>query len=90
MNMNPVPDLEDIPEPDTPTSFSYTVAARGFHHYKVTTWADIYDGEKVTVHRETNDVSLQHDRYACLEAVKGRKRFACSTVGNRRTYSVRS
>ena len=30
-----------------------------------TTWTDIYDGEKVIIHRETNDVSLQHDRYAC-------------------------
>ena len=39
--------------------------SRGYHHYKVTTWTDIYDGEKVTIHRETNDVSLQHDRYAC-------------------------
>ena len=39
--------------------------SRGYHHYKVITWPDIYDGEKLTIHREANDESLQHDRYAC-------------------------
>ena len=41
------------------------LASRGFHHYKVTTWPDVYDGEMVSVVRETDPNSLQHDRYAC-------------------------
>ena len=34
----------------------------------------VYDGEKVTIHRETNNVSLQHDRYACaVKRIKDRR-----------------
>ena len=31
----------------------------------MTTWPDVYDGEMVSVVRETDPNSLQHDRYAC-------------------------
>ena len=37
----------------------------GFHYYRVTTWLDVYDGEMVSVVRETDPNSLQRDRYAC-------------------------
>lgn len=63
--MAQVPELEILQGPHDFTSLSYVIASRGFHHYKVTTWPDIYDGEMVSVVRETDPNSLQHDRYAC-------------------------
>ena len=41
-----------------------------------------YDGEKLTIRRETNDESLQHDRYACaMKRVKdGRGLFVAQLV----------
>ena len=63
--MAQVPEIECVLEPHDVTSFSYLIASRGFHHYKVTTWTDIHDGEMVTVVLETDPTSLQRDRYAC-------------------------
>ena len=63
--MAQVPELEILQGPHVFASFSYVIASRGFHHYRVTTWPDVYDGEMVSVVRETDPNSLQHDRYAC-------------------------
>ena len=60
--MAQVPDLEILQGPHVIATFSYMIASRGFHHYRVTTWPDVYDGEMVSVVRETDPDSLQHDR----------------------------
>ena len=50
--------IEDLTRTHVFASFSYVIASRGFHHYRVTTWPDVYDGEMVSVIRETDPNSL--------------------------------
>ena len=43
-------------------SFRYPVASRGYHVYKVVTWKDISIHDKVSVERDSDPVSLKHDK----------------------------
>ena len=46
-------------------SFTATVASRGYHVYKNTSWTNAKVGEKVTVEMETKKSSLEVDPFAC-------------------------
>ena len=51
-------------------SFTATVASRGYHVYKNTSWTNAKVGEKVTVEIETKKFSLEVDPYACAIKIK--------------------
>ena len=53
-------------------SFAVTVASRGFHVYKNTSWTNVKIGEKVTVKMGTKKSSLEVDSYACAIKIKTR------------------
>ena len=40
------------------------MASKGYHVYKVVTWKDITIFDKVSVERESDPVSLKHDRFS--------------------------
>ena len=46
-------------------SFQATVAARGYHVYKSTTWDQAKDGDKVLVEIESDKKSKETDPYCC-------------------------
>ena len=59
-------------------SFTATVASRGYHVYKNTSWTNAKVGEKVTVEMETKKSSLEVDPYAY--AIKIKNRFFDSLI----------
>ena len=63
-------------------SFTATVASRGYHVYKNTSWTNAKVGEKVTVEMETKKSSLEVDPYACAIKIKNRFFDSLITVGH--------
>ena len=63
-------------------SFTATVASRGYHVYKITSWTNVKVGEKVTVEMETKKSSLEVDPYACAFKIKSRFFDTLITVGH--------
>ena len=63
-------------------SFTATVASRGYHVYKNTSWTNAKVGEKVTVEMETKKSSLEVDPYACVIKIKNRFFDSVITVGH--------
>ena len=61
-------------------SFAVTVASRGFHVYKNTSWTNVKMGEKVTVKMGTKKSSLEVDSYACAIKIKTRSFNSLITV----------
>ena len=53
-------------------SFTATVASRGCHVCKNTSWTNAKVGEKVTVEMETKIFSLEVDPYTCVIKIKNR------------------
>ena len=62
--------------------FTATVASRGYHVYKNTSWTNAKVGEKVTVEMETKKSSLEVDPYACVIKIKNRFFDSLITVGH--------
>ena len=63
-------------------SFTATVASRGYHVYKNTSWTNAKVGEKVTVKMETKKSSLEIDPYACAIKIKNCFFDSLITVGH--------
>ena len=63
-------------------SFQATVASRGYHVYKNTTWTNARLGEKVLIALETLQSSLEVDPYACAVKIKNRFYEHHITVGH--------
>ena len=63
-------------------SFTATVASRGYHVYKNTSWSNAKVGEKVTVKMETKKSSLEIDPYACAIKIKNCFFDSLITVGH--------
>ena len=61
-------------------SFNATVAARGYHVYKSTTWVEAKVGDKVRVEIETGEESKKIDPYCC--AIKASVDQQVKTVGH--------
>lgn len=61
-------------------SFNATVAARGYHVYKSTTWVEAKVGDKVRVEIETDEESKKIDPYCC--AIKASVDQQVKTVGH--------
>ena len=53
-------------------NFQATIASRGYHVYKETTWSNAKVNEKVKIEIETNQSSIAIDPYAC--AVIGKEK----------------
>ena len=53
-------------------TFTATVASRGYHAYKTTSWINAKVGDKVTVEFETTVSSLETDLYACAIRIKNK------------------
>ena len=51
-------------------TFTATVASRGYHIYKTTSWINATVGNKVTVELETTASSLETNPYACAIRIK--------------------
>ena len=60
-----IPVIEEVPHTHDQVSFTYPVASRGFHHYSLISWQNVYEGERIYIHKETDPESLRYDRYAC-------------------------
>ena len=63
-------------------SFTATVASRGYHVYKNTSWTNTKAGEKVAFEMETKKISLEVDPYACAIKIKNRSFDSLITVGH--------
>ena len=63
-------------------SFQATVASRGYHVYKNTTWTNARLGENVVIALETSQSSLEVDPYACAVRIKNRFYEHHITVGH--------
>ena len=63
-------------------SFTATVASRGYHVYKNTSWTNAKAGEKVAFEMETKKISLEVDSYACAIKIKNRSFDSLITVGH--------
>ena len=61
-------------------SFHATVATRGYHIYKNTTWAEAKADDKVRVEIETDEKSKKIDPYCC--AIKASVDQQIQTVGH--------
>ena len=63
-------------------NFQATIASRGYHVYKETTWSNAKVNEKVKIEIETNQSSIAIDSYAC--AVKAKEEYfdGWKTVGH--------
>ena len=63
-------------------NFQATIASRGYHVYKETTWPNAKVNEKVKTEIETNQSSIAIDPYAC--AVKAKEKYfdGWKTVGH--------
>ena len=62
-------------------NYQATIAWRGYHVYKETTWTNAKVNEKVKIEIETNQSSIASDPYAC--AVKAKEKYfnGWKTVG---------
>ena len=62
-------------------NFQATIASRGYHVYKETTWSNAKVNEKLKTEIKTNLSSIANDRYAC--AVKAKEKYfdGWKTVG---------
>ena len=54
-------------------NFQATIASRGYHVYKETTWSNAKVNEKVKIEIGTNPSSIAIDPYAC--AVKAKEKY---------------
>ena len=63
-------------------SFTASVASRGCHVYKNTSWTNAKVAEKVTVEMETEKPSLEVDPYAYAIKIKNRFFDGLITVGH--------
>ena len=63
-------------------NFQATIASRGYHVYKETTWSNAKVNEKVKIEIETTHSSIAIDPYAC--AVKSKEKYfdGWKTVGH--------
>ena len=63
-------------------NFQATIASRGYHVYKETTWSNAKVNEKVKIEIETNQSSIAIDPYVC--AVKAKEKYfdGWKTVGH--------
>ena len=50
-------------------NFQATIASRGYHVYKETTWSNAKVNEKVKIEIESNQSSIAVDPYACAVKV---------------------
>ena len=62
-------------------TFTATVASRGYHIYKTTSWINATVGNKVTVELETTASSLETNPYACAIRIKNKYFSNLITVG---------
>ena len=63
-------------------TFTATVASRGYHIYKTTSWINATVGNKVTVELETTASSLETNPYACAIRIKNKYFSNLITVGH--------
>ena len=63
-------------------SFTVTVASKGCHVYKNTSWTNAKVGEKVTVEMETKIFSMEVYPYTCAIKIKNRFFDSLITVGH--------
>ena len=63
-------------------SFTATVASRGYHVYKNSSWANVKVAEKVTVEMETKKSSLEVDPYAYPIKIKNHFFDSLITIGH--------
>ena len=61
-------------------TFTATVASRGYHICKTTSWINAKVGDKVTIELETTASSLAIDPYACVIRIKNKCIFNLITV----------
>ena len=54
-------------------NFQASIASRGYHVYKETTWSNAKVNKKVKIEIETNQSSIAIDAYAC--AVKAKEKY---------------
>ena len=62
-------------------TFTATVASKGYHIYKTTSWINAKDGDKATVELETTASSSETDPYACAIRIKNKYFSNLKTVG---------
>ena len=62
--------------------FTATIASRGYHVYKNTSWTNARLGEEVSIALETSQASLDVDPYACAVKIKNRFYKNYITVGH--------
>ena len=62
-------------------TFTATVASKGYHVYKTTSWINAKDGDKATVELETTASSSETDPYACVIRTKNKHFSNLITVG---------
>ena len=63
-------------------TFTATVASKGYHVHKTTSWINAKAGEKGTVELETTAWSLDTDPYACAIRIKNKYFSSLITVGH--------
>ena len=54
-------------------NFQATIASRGYHVYKETTWSNAKVNEKVKIEIKTNQRSIAIDPYACT--IKAKEKY---------------
>ena len=63
-------------------NFQATIASRGYHVYKETTWSNAKVNEKVKIEIETNQSSIAIDPYVCAVKTKEKYFDGWKTVGH--------